>query len=149
MISSLKAFEIKKKQLTVFKSCIITFRKGFKVMNDITRSKPIFIDTKTIIVNLLKEDKKDYLPLDRLQDLLNYIYTELLKMNKLREYRFFFSVNFDAIERTVIYNHEIFVLDLDEENILLRNPQSIEYLAQQYTLDEVLQGIVRKFAIAA
>ena len=149
MISSLKAFEIKKKQLTVFKSCIITFRKGFKVMNDITRSKPIFIDTKTIIVNLLKEDKKDYLPLDRLQDLLNYIYTELLKMNKLREYRFFFSVNFDAIERTVIYNHEIFILDLDEENILLRNPQSIEYLAQQYTLDEVLQGIVRKFVIAA
>ena len=38
---------------------------------------PTFIDTKTIIVNLLKADKKTYLSFDRLQELLSFLYNEL------------------------------------------------------------------------
>lgn len=63
---------------------------------------PKFVDTKTIIANFLNEDKKEYLSLDRLQDLLSYIYVELWRRNKLRKYQISFDVNFDALERTVI-----------------------------------------------
>ena len=108
-----------------------------------------FIDTETIIVNLLKEDKKDYLSLNRLQDLLNYIHAELWRKGRLREYRISFNVNFDAIERTVIYNREIFSLDIDGENILLRNPRSIDDLVARYTLDNYLRKLVQDFVASA
>lgn len=108
-----------------------------------------FVDTKTIIVNLLKEDKKTYLPLDRLQKLLECIYEELRKQCKLGGYRISFNINFGAIERTVLYNRNIFGLDIDGENIYLRENQSIEELAEQYQVDETIHEIIKNFADAA
>lgn len=110
---------------------------------------PQFVDTKTIIVNLLKEDKKTYLPLDRLQKLLECIYEELRRQCKLSGYRISFNINFDAIERTVLYNRNIFGLDIDGENIYLRADQSIDELADQYQVDETIHEIIKNFADAA
>ena len=59
---------------------------------------PTFIDTKTIIVNLLKADKKMYLSFDRLQELLSFLYNELKEQCRLENYNILFNVNFDAIE---------------------------------------------------
>ena len=42
---------------------------------------PHFVDTKTIIVNLLRADENQFLSFDRLQNLLDYIYIELQKQN--------------------------------------------------------------------
>ena len=50
---------------------------------------PTFIDTKTIIVNLLKADKKTYLSFDRLQELLSFLYTELKDQCCLENYNIF------------------------------------------------------------
>lgn len=110
---------------------------------------PQFVDTKTIIVNLLKEDKKNYLPLERLQKLLECIYVELRKQCKLSGYRISFNVNFGAIERTVLYNKNIFGLDIDGENIYLRGNQSIDELAEQYQVDETIHVIIKNFAETA
>ena len=110
---------------------------------------PQFVDTKTIIVNLLKEDKKTYLPLERLQKLLECIYEELRKQCKLSGYRISFNVNFGAIERTVLYNRNIFGLDIDGENIYLRGNRSIDELAEQYQVDETIRKIIKNFADAA
>lgn len=110
---------------------------------------PRFIDTKTIIVNLLKEDKKNYLPLERLQKLLERIYEELKNQCKLDGYRISFNINFGAIERTVLYNRNIFGLDIDGENIYLRENQSIDELAMQYQVDETIHEIIKNFADAA
>ena len=52
---------------------------------------PTFIDTKTIIVNLLKADKKTYLSFDRLQELLSFLYTELKDQCCLENYNIFFN----------------------------------------------------------
>lgn len=114
-------------------------------MNDI----PKFVDTKTIIVNLLNEDKKECLSLGRLQNLLSYIYVELWRRQKLREYQISFDVNFDALERTVIYNRDIFALDIDGETIYLRDAQTLDILIEDYRLDETLLEIVQNFAVAA
>lgn len=106
---------------------------------------PKFVDTKTIIVNLMKEDKKIYLSLDMLQKFLEYIYVELRKQCKLSGYRISFNVNFEAIERTVLYNKNIFGMDIDGENIYLRGDCSIDELAEQYQVDETIREIIKKF----
>lgn len=110
---------------------------------------PKTFDTKTIIVNLLKEDKKTYLSIERLQELLEYIYIELRRQAKLDSYQISFDINFGAIKRTVMYNSNIFSLDIDGENIYLRETQSIDVLAGEYRVDETIQNIIRSFAEAA
>lgn len=103
------------------------------------------IDTKTIIVNLLKEDKKTYLSVSRLQKLLIYIYDELSKEDVLDNYITYFDINFDAIERTVLYNNNIFELDIDGETIYLRKDNSTDFLAAKYEIDSKVRGIIKKF----
>lgn len=110
---------------------------------------PKFIDTKTIIVNLLREDQKEFLSLDRLQSLLSFIYEELWKADKLGDYQISFDVNFDALERTVIYNQDIFTLDMDSGVLYLRHEGTIETAARACPLDETLSGIVHNFVRAA
>lgn len=103
------------------------------------------LDTKTIIINLLKEDKKEYLSFKRLQKLLVYIYNELIKIEKIDRYNTCFDVNFDAIERTVLYNNNLFILDIDGEMIYLRKPELAESLAEQYKTDEIIKTIIVEF----
>lgn len=107
---------------------------------------PTFIDTKTIIVNLLKADQANCLSFGRLQDLLFFIYDKLKERCELENYNIFFNINFDAIERTVRYNDMIFGLDIDAERIYLREPQSIDTLAQQYPVDEIISDIILAYA---
>lgn len=106
---------------------------------------PKFFDTRTIIVNLLKEDKEKYLSIDRLIRLLHFIYLELKEKSILSNYQISFDISFDAIERTVIYNTNIFILDIDEEKIYLRDPQNIDKLAQKYKVDETVGNIIKEF----
>ena len=102
---------------------------------------PTFIDTKTIIVNLLKADKKTYLSFDRLQELLSFLYNELKDQCRLENYNIFFNVNFDAIERTVRYNEKIFGLDIEAGTIYLREPKSIDLLATTTTINAYKRGL--------
>ena len=106
---------------------------------------PMLIDTKTIIVNLLKEDAQEYLSLDRLKKLLRFIHGELLEKNMLDNYQIFFDVNFNSIRRTVLCNKTIFELDFDGDNIYLRDPTSIDALADRYQVDETIRGIIHTF----
>lgn len=103
------------------------------------------LDTRTIIVNLLKEDRKTYLSFKRLQKLLIFIYDELSKTQKIDKYNTCFDVNFDAIERTVLYNNNIFRLELDGEIIYLRETESVEKLAEQFQTDETIIMLINKF----
>lgn len=109
---------------------------------------PKFIDTKTIIVNLLKADKKTFLSIDRLQELLNYIYIELQRQHKLQEYQILFDIYFDAIERTVYYNGNLFVLDINDEKIYLRDLSVLDSKTHPCQLDETLYSIVNNFVLA-
>lgn len=107
--------------------------------------QPTFVDTKTIIVNLLNEDKQTFLSIERLQHLLTFIYMELRAKCKLEEYQISFDINFEALERTVLYNNNIFILDLDDEKIYLREPQSISQLAEEYKIDNTVYEIIKTF----
>lgn len=106
---------------------------------------PTFIDTKTIIVNLLKADRKSYLRFDRLLELLSFIYDKLKDQCELKHYNIFFNVDLDSIERTVRYNAKIFGLDIDAGTIYLREPQSIDLLAEQYQVDDIITHIISEY----
>lgn len=103
------------------------------------------VDAKTIIVNLLKEDRKDYLSIDRLLKLVGFLYEELDKKAKLDRYQISFDINFYSIERTVQYNSDIFELDIDGEHLRLRERESAEKLAEKYQVDETIISIIRDF----
>lgn len=104
-----------------------------------------YVDTKTIIVNLLKEDKKNYLSIGRLQRLVEFIYDELSKLEKLNDYQMAFDINFYSIERTVLYNNDIFELDLDGEKLRLKKRESVDQLAEKYQVDDTIISIIKQF----
>lgn len=106
---------------------------------------PTYFDTKTIILNLLNEDKKTYLSIERLNKLLSFIYHELKEKCKLGEYDILFDINFEAIERTVIYNNNIFSLDIEGDKIYLKDDQDLNSLTQQYKVDQTVFEIIKKF----
>lgn len=103
------------------------------------------VDTKTIIVNLLKVDQKTYTSFKRLQELIHFIYLGLKEQCKLKSYQISFDINFDAIERTVLYNSRIFDLDIDGEIIYLRETESVERLALRYQADDTIFRIIQSF----
>lgn len=103
------------------------------------------VDAKTIIVNLLKEDQKNYLSIERLQKLVEFIYKELSQKRKLGEYQISFDINFYSIERTVQYNRDIFELDIDGEHLRLRERESADALAEEYKVDDTIISIIRDF----
>lgn len=107
------------------------------------------IDTRSIIINLLKEDKKVYLSISRLQKLLMYIYEQLLAEEDLGQYNICFDINFDAIERTVLYNNNIFQLDFEGRMIYLRKTQNIDSLAEKYQTCDKISELIRSFCNAA
>lgn len=107
---------------------------------------PRFIDTKTIIVNLLKEDKQRFLSVSRLNELLDYIYIKLLESRKLDEYQITFEINYNALARTVIYSGNIFALDFDNSKIYVKDAYLFEKIADENSLDPTILGFVQEFA---
>lgn len=103
------------------------------------------VDTKTIIINLLKVDQKTYLSISRLQNLIHFIYLQLKEQCKLDSYHISFDINFYAIERTILYNNRIFDLDIDAKKIYLRKSESVDQLAQLYPTDETIFRIIENF----
>lgn len=107
-----------------------------------------YIDTKTIIINLLKADERMFLPINRLQELIRFIYAELSKKNQTDNYHISFDINFDSIERTVLYNNSIFYLDMNGKMIYLCESESAEALAQRYRTDDTITHIIEDFKSA-
>lgn len=107
--------------------------------------KKTCVDAKTIIVNLLKEDRKNYLSIERLQKLLEFIYDELSNQKKLDKYQISFDINFYSIERTVQYNSDIFELDIDGEHLRLKERESADALAERYQADNTIIKIIKDF----
>lgn len=103
------------------------------------------IDTEKIMVNLLKEDAEQYCTIEKVQKLCTYIYQQLIERNLLENYFVKFAVDFESIERTVLYNHRIFYLDIDGEVVYLRDPESIDDLADDFQVDDIIINMIREF----
>lgn len=110
---------------------------------------PQVVQIKTLIINLLNEDKKSYLPIDRLQKFMGYLYDESGKQGLRHMYQISYHINFGSIERILSYNQHIFGLDASGENICLRENQSIDELVKRYPVDETIHGMIKNFVETA
>lgn len=102
------------------------------------------IDTRTIIINLLEEDKKFTLNLRRLQKLICFIYDNLSREKLLNNYDILFDINFDSIRRTVLYNNNLFELDFAGNEIRLKKLK-IDDLVKQYPVDSRIKKFINEF----
>lgn len=105
----------------------------------------IYLDTKTIAINLMRKDRKNYLSTEKLQSFMDFLYTELSRQNKLKQYEISFNIDIYSIERTVQYNNDIFELDIDKENLRLKKRESADNLAEKYQVDDTIKSIIEKF----
>lgn len=112
-------------------------------MND----KTIPIYTETIMVNLLKEDRKRYCTMDKLQRLCSYIYQRLSDDNQIGKdkYSVNFAISFEAIERNILYNSMIFQLGADGNIVYLREESDMDELVKKFHADVVIKGYIRDF----
>jgi hypothetical protein len=105
--------------------------------------KNLYIDAGTVIVNLLKEERGEYLQLKRLDRLVDYIYEQLGDFGLIDYYSdIIFNVSFDAIERTVLYNNNLF--ELIGDTIFLKSDIPVEIL-EKYSSDECIVKIIHSF----
>ena len=104
-------------------------------------SANLLIDAETVIVNLLLEDQKNYLPLSRLEGLIDFIYKQLEGSFFSEEATVIFDVSFDAIERTVQYKNNIFALI--GETIYLKT--SIQRQNIQEKTDQRIVRLIKDF----
>ena len=103
------------------------------------------INTEMIMVNLLKEDEERYCTIGKIQKLCVYVYQQLLEKDLLKNYSVKFSVDFESIERTILYNNKIFYLDIDGEVVYLREPYDVDSLIMDYEADNVITNLIREF----
>ena len=110
-------------------------------------SKKLYINANTVIVNLLKEEKKKYLTLERLDNLLYYIHEQLIEQNYINEFQdVIFNVNFNSIERTVLYYN---IFDLIGDTIYLKCDEIPENIIEKYEADEVIVRLIKDFVNVA
>lgn len=104
-----------------------------------------FVYPKTIVLNLLREEKKSEISIERILQLMRFVHAELYAQGKLEDYFINFEINADSLRRTVEYNPDMFELDISEEIIRITKDHPVEYWTKQYPWDDTLNGIVKKF----
>ncbi len=104
----------------------------------------LYVDAGSVIVNLLHEDQKNYLPLDRLKRLTSYIAKQLEEESLIDKYDVVvFNVNFESIERTVLCNSHLF--ELVGGNIILKTNELPEDTIEMYRKNQDIIQIIHEF----
>lgn len=106
-----------------------------------------YIDTKTLIVSLMAADKKDCLSVDRLEKATDFIFEELAKRGKTKDYEIATGINKYSIARTVQYNNDLFELDTDGEKIRMKDGSMVFNFMEIYSSDITIATIVELFAV--
>ncbi len=99
------------------------------------------LSTKTMILSLLAVEYKTYTSIKHFQNMLIFVYNELLKLNSIEKYEITFNTSFFSVEKTVLCNSHM--LDMDEDLIYFRG--NIEDLTKQKVIDREIEEIIQRF----
>ena len=111
-------------------------------MPNSTRKSNFIINVEKIIINLLTNDKKFYVDINRLNNLCTFIKEQLIEKKYLSNYEsIVFDVNFNAIHRTVMCKDSLF--QLVGERIYLKETISDEAIVRCESHELTL--LVREF----
>lgn len=103
----------------------------------------LYINAEKIIVNLFNKEKSYYIDIPRFYKLCDFIKVQLIENNCFDTYAsVFMDADFDAINRTIKYNNQIF--DLVDNRIYLKGELPSEYM-KRYNIETILNDIIEKF----
>ena len=106
----------------------------------------LIIDAETVITSLMFVENRTYLPIPYMQKFVGYVYNNLQDPKIFGNVNVIFDISYDTIERTVLYNNNIF--DLVGDTIYLKT--SIDEIKDKYTIiDGKLKNIIGDFCAAA
>lgn len=105
----------------------------------------IVVDTKSIVVHLMKEDKRDSVSVSRVLELMQFLFESLSEKKLESNYHISYDINVYSIERMAKYNSDIFDLDFCMETLYLKKQNSEYELAAKYPVDETIQSIIHSF----
>ena len=110
----------------------------------LSETKVLYITSEKVIVNLLAADKKKYLSIPRLYRFVAFLRQELENKEVISSNtQIVFDVNFDSIERTVLYNDMVY--DLIGDKIYLKGILP-EILDNEKFLSVVAEDFAARFA---
>ncbi len=109
------------------------------------KTGPSFIDAATLIINLLKVEKRNCLTLDHFIACLSFLCDALKERKLLDNYDIMRTAGWENFERVASYNEDVFGLDSDDMCIYLREPERIDSLAEERSLDETLLTIIEEW----
>lgn len=131
-----KIYELKKYILSSSFSALKTEQKLIKKK----------VQTKDIMITLIKYNCSDRLTTSEYFDLIKFILKELKDKELLDKYEIAFNVNTESLKRVVEYNSDIFVDEIRySDEIRIRLPEKSEDYADRYFIDETIDGIVRNY----
>lgn len=104
-----------------------------------------YLDTKTIIINVMKAQNEIWIHIEDLQEIMIVIKEELEKQGKLDNYHIWYVEDFYSIERSVSFNNDIFEMSEDTQQILLRKKEMLDVLADNYQIDKTITAIIQNY----
>ncbi len=104
------------------------------------------VQTKDIMINLIKYNRNDRLTTSEYLDLIKIIYKELKENQLLDKYDIVFDVDVESLKRVAEYNSDIFIDEIRySDEIRIRVPEMLDDYYEKYFIDETIDGIVKNY----
>lgn len=131
-----KIYELKKYVLSSSFSTLKTEHKNIKKK----------VQTKDIMITLIKYNHSDRLTVSEYLDLLKIIYQKLKETQLLDKYEIAFDVDIESLKRVAEYNSDIFIDEISYSNeIRIRVPENLNDYFEKYFIDETMDRIVKDY----
>lgn len=104
------------------------------------------VQTKDIMINLIKYNRNDRLTTSEYLDLIKIIYKELKEKQLLDKYDIAFDVDIESLKRVAEYNSDIFIDEIRySDEIRIRVPEMLDDYFEKYFIDQTIDGIVKNY----
>ena len=102
-----------------------------------------YLDTKTIIINSMKELNESWISIDALQDIMIQIKDKLEQQGKLQDYHIWYVEDYYSIINSISFNNDIFEFNESSQNIFIRKKEMLAVLVENYPIDEIITKIIQ------
>lgn len=131
-----KIYELKKYVLSSSFSTLKTEHKNIKKK----------VQTKDIMITLIKYNRSDRLTTSEYLDLLKIIYKKLKEIQLLDKYEIAFDADIESLKRVTEYNSDIFIDEIGySDEIRIRIPENLSDYFKKYFIDETMDRIVKDY----
>lgn len=104
------------------------------------------VQTKDIMINLIKYNRSDRLTTSEYLNLIKFIYKKLKESQLLEKYEIAFDIDIESLKRVAEYNSDIFIDEIMySDEIRIKSPRKLEDYFERYFIDETIDAIVKNY----